>query len=280
MSLKDILVYADTAACAASRLDVAAGLAARYQAHLTALHVSAHMYLPGYVVAELPPSVLEMHRGHLKEAAERAEKLARERAKRAGVELEWRRVDAAAADAAARARLHAHHADLIVVSQTAEGEVGGLAGGPDLVEALVLGSGRPVLAVPRYGTFATVGERVLIAWTATREAARSVNDALPLLKRAKEVTVLSVNPPSGEAPRIAGADIALHLARHGVKATAATTRAEDLDVGDALLSRAADLGTDLLVMGAYGHSRTREIVLGGATRHLLQYMTIPVLMSH
>jgi nucleotide-binding universal stress UspA family protein len=111
---------------------------------------------------------------------------------------------------------------------------------------------------------------------------RSVNDAMPLLTAAETVTVLTIEPR--EEPRahdeLSGADISLHLARHGVKAGIERTVSADLPVGEALLSRVADLCADLLVMGAYGHSRVRELLLGGATRSLLRSMTLPVLMSH
>src|SRR6185369_16191284 len=109
-----------------------------------------------------------------------------------------------------------------------------------------------------------------------------VRDALPLLKRVKAVTVLAVNPKQGvhahgEEP---GADIALHLARHGVKVEIDHSLASDINPADEILSRASDYGSDLIVMGAYGHSRARELVLGGVTRSILAQMTVPVLMSH
>jgi nucleotide-binding universal stress UspA family protein len=123
---------------------------------------------------------------------------------------------------------------------------------------------------------------VLVAWNTTREAARALNDAMPILARAKKVTVLSINPPSGEMGRPVwpGADISLHLARHGATAEASSTVSGDIDAGNTILSRAADFGADLIVMGGYGHSRQREFLLGGVTRTLLQHMTVPVLMSH
>jgi nucleotide-binding universal stress UspA family protein len=138
------------------------------------------------------------------------------------------------------------------------------------------------LVVPYAGRFERIGERVLVAWNASREAARAVSDSLPLLSRAKSVTVMAVNPKSGPNAHgdVPGADIALFLARHGIKTEATQVFADDVDIGDMLLSRAADLGTDLLVMGAYGRSRLTELMLGGATRQILSEMTIPVLMSH
>jgi len=149
-------------------------------------------------------------------------------------------------------------------------------------DQVTLASGRPILVVPYAGHFETVGRRVLVGWNATREAARAVNDAMPLLAAAEMVTVLTIDAREGPHGHgeLPGADISLHMARHGVKAGIERTVSADLSVGDVLLSRAADLGADLLVMGAYGHSRARELLLGGATRALLRSMTIPVLMSH
>src|SRR5215471_6305021 len=143
-------------------------------------------------------------------------------------------------------------------------------------------SGRPILVVPYVGNFADLGRRVVIGWNASREAARAVNDAMPLLTSAETVTVLTIDPREGPRAHgeLPGADISLHLARHGVKAEIERTVSADLPVGEVLLSRVADLGADLLVMGAYGHSRARELLLGGATRSLLRSMTLPVLMSH
>jgi len=123
---------------------------------------------------------------------------------------------------------------------------------------------------------------VLVGWNATAEAARALNDALPILAQSHKVTVLSINPRHGIGGEgdVPAADIALHLARHGIHAEAAHTVATDIAEGDALLSYAADISADLLVIGMYGHSRVREMVFGGVTRSLLTEMTIPVFMSH
>jgi nucleotide-binding universal stress UspA family protein len=143
-------------------------------------------------------------------------------------------------------------------------------------------SGRPLLVVPFAGSYEAVGHNVLVGWNGSGEAARAINDALPLLKQAKKVTVLAINPRHGIGGDgdVPAADIALHLARHGVTAEAAHTIASDISEGDALLSYAADLGVDLLVCGMYGHSPLRERAFGGVTRSLLTEMTVPVLMSH
>ncbi len=147
---------------------------------------------------------------------------------------------------------------------------------------MALAVGRPVLVVPYAGRFEACGRRVLVAWNASRAATRAVNDAMPLLAGAETVTVLCVDPDEdrrahGDVP---GADVAVHLARHGVKARVESTASGGIGVGNAVLSRASDIGADLLVMGAYGHTRVRELLLGGATRTILESMTVPVLLSH
>jgi nucleotide-binding universal stress UspA family protein len=147
-------------------------------------------------------------------------------------------------------------------------------------EEVVLFSGRPTLIVPAVGRFEHLGRRTLVAWNASREAARAVGDAIPLLVNAEAVTVLSINPARGIDGKQQAIDLAHHLARHGIEAEATATVAEDTAVGEVLLARAADLGADLIVMGAYGHSRSRQLLLGGATRHVLQHTTVPVLMAH
>ena len=276
MALKDLLVHVDNDPACSSRVDVAAALAATHEAHLTGLHPMGWPRLPGYVEAELPPNFLDEQRRELEELARRAEELFNERTRRRGIRGEWR-VDTGAI--VGTTKLHARYADITIVGQGID-----LKHAPYdvafLPEELALGVGRPVLVVPRYGTFEAVGERVLIAWNGSREATRAVHDAIPLIRRATKVTVLSIDPERDTGDRLPGADIALHLARHGIAAEAASTPGLDIGVGDLLLSRAADLGADLIVMGAYGHSRVREVVLGGATRQILQQMTVPVLMSH
>jgi nucleotide-binding universal stress UspA family protein len=276
MELKDMLVHVDNDPACSARVDVAAALAAKHGAHLTGLHPMGSPRMPGYVEVELPRTFLDEQRRQLEGLARQAETRFHEGARRRGIQGEWR---ADTGEIVGTTKLHARYADLTVVGQ-----------GIDLKDApydltflpqeLALGVGRPVLIVPRYGTFETVGERVLVAWNGSREATRAVHDALPLLKLASSVTVLSIDPEHDTGDRIPGADIALHLARHGVAAEGMSTVGLDISVGDLLLSRAADLGADLIVMGAYGHSRVRELVLGGATRHILQHMTVPVLMSH
>ncbi len=275
MPYKDILVYNDASKTAPACLDLAAALAGAHDAHLTALHVTPPPFMPGDVV-DIPRRIIEQEEEAARARAETAKAEAAAAQKRSGRDIECRVVKG---PLLATALLHSRYADLVVVSQ-AGAEPDEPVATEDLPEAIVMGAGRPVIVVPRYGKFPRLGENVLVAWNRTREAARAVHDALPLLARAAKVTIMEVNPERGESRHIPGVDVATHLARHGVKAEATSMTAEDLEVGDSILSRITDLGVDCLVMGAYGHSRLREFVLGGVTRHLLKSMTVPVFMSH
>jgi len=280
MGIKDILVQIDGSKTAAGRFAAAIGLAEAHGAHLTGLCLAVEPPIPATILGLVPPDLLTGQRNAIHEQAEAAAAQFRLAAGKAGLPNECRIVQVLDIDAADVFIQHARHSDLIVLSQVDAAEVSVL--GTGFPADVVLGSGRPVLNIPYIGPAATLGQRVLVAWDGGREAARAVNDALPILERAHSVTVLSVNPDASSdgQRRDPGADIALHLARHGVKVTAARTIAQEISVGDAILADIADNGTDLLVMGAYGRSRLRELVLGGVTRHMFEHMTVPVLMSH
>lgn len=271
MAFKDILVHVDNGRQAAVRLGVAARLAQADGAHLVGLHVRWRPELPPVVAAQLAPDIAALQERFNETAAREARAAFDALAPVAGTSREWRDVAGELADTVI---LHARYADLTVIGQAAEED-----DNRPLADPLVLAVGRPVLVVPYAGGFDTVGERVLVAWNGSREATRAVHDALPLLSRARRVQVLVINAGAdhGDLP---GADLCLHLSRHGVTAVCEHLRADEMEVGEMLLSRAADEGADLLVMGAYGRSRLRELVLGGATRHILRHMTVPVLLSH
>jgi nucleotide-binding universal stress UspA family protein len=171
--------------------------------------------------------------------------------------------------------------DLVIVGQP--NPEAGLTGAIGLrPEEIVLSCGRPVLVVPYAGEFLDVGREILVAWNGSREAARALHDAMFLLPDAETVTLIEIDPPApgAAAPAATAAQVAAALTRRGITAKAETETAKDIGVSDLLLSRAADLEADLIVMGAYGHARWTERMLGGATRGLLASMTVPVLMSH
>jgi len=281
MSYKDLLVVLDSEAAARGRIDLAATLAERFSAHLVGLYPLPVPQRPrdlGYY----DPALLDPFFRDLRERAREAADTVREQfehvANLRSLSAEWRLVtEGPDADPA----LHARYVDLTILGQLDpdRGDTEMLRPRP---EQITFASGRPILVVPYAGHFENVGRRAVVAWNATREAARAVHDAMPLLIAAEVVTVLTIDPREGRQGQgeLLGADISLHLARHGVKAQVERTVSADLPVGEVLLSRIADLAADLLVMGAYGHSRMRELLLGGATRSLLRSMTIPVLMSH
>jgi nucleotide-binding universal stress UspA family protein len=281
MSYKDLLVVLDSEAAARGRLELAAALAERFSAHLVGLYPVPIPEAPrhfGYYDPALLDPFFEELRARAREAADRTKEAFEHVTGLHGISTEWREIpEGPEGDPA----LHARYADLTILGQLDPNR-----GEADMIqprpEHVTLASGRPILVVPYAGNFDKLGRRVLVGWNATREAARAVNDAMPLLAGAEIVTVLTIDPhegPHGHG-QLPGADISLHLARHGVKAEIERTVSADLPVGEVLLSRAADLGADLLVMGAYGHSRVRELLLSGATRSLLRSMTLPVLMSH
>ncbi len=285
MSLKDILVQLDTTEQSASRLELAADLARRFGAHLTGLHVidfarpaALALETAAFVDAQQMDDLMERLRTASSDRAAKVEAEFRARIERDGIAGEWRLVDGEVAPTIA---LHARYADLAVVGQV-DPDHPDRGGGRHVVDQALLASGRPVLVVPYAGKFASVGRNVLVGWNASRESARALNDALPILQKAETVTVLAVNARGGIAGEgaLPAADIALHLARHGIKVSAAHSSVTEIGEGDELLNRAFESGADLLVVGGYGHSRARELVLGGVTRSLLMHMTVPVLMSH
>ncbi len=277
MSYKTILVHLDAAKSLATRLDLALQVARKFDAHLVGLYALTVVPTPSYAIAEAG-ELAAANRKASAELEQRARAAWDAAVRRAGWQkTEWR---SSADDALATVTLHARYADLIVVGQKEPDDASGVSG--EFAHRLPLAAGRPVLFVPYASEKRPVGERVIVAWDAGRESARAVVDALPFLAAAREVKIATFNAGRagdrhGEAP---GADVGLFLARHDVKVSVARFQSENRDIGNQLLSRAADLGSDLIVMGAYGHSRLAELVLGGATRTILESMTVPVLMSH
>ncbi len=280
MDYKTILVHLDQSARATERIELGFHLAGAFEAHLVCLFALSEPRIPGYVLAEGGMAIVEAGRRNRAEAAAAA-KVAFDAAagRNGGIQAEWR---ASERDALDVMRLGARYADLAIIGQRERGARRDDGLDPEFVEEFVLSAGRPVLVVPYAGRFARIGTRALVAWDAGQPAARAVVDALPLLARAEEVQVMVFDPDKGRADHgdIPGADIALYLARHGVKVRVSEQRCGDEKIGEQMLSRAADMDADFIVMGAYGHSRVRELVLGGVTRTLLESMTAPVLMSH
>ena len=280
MGFKDILVHLDTTPRNAVRLDIAAGLAARGSGRLIGLNVydmpTAEIFIgdpPMYYDTRQVEAILDSMRAARLEQSTKLRAEFDAALERHGIAGEWREVEGDVSDAIV---LHGRYADLVVVGQPSP-DKGGV-----IDPALLMGTGGPLLVVPYAGDYPTVGQTVLIGWNATSESARAVREALPILKTAKKVIVLSINPQrgiSGDGDRPAD-DLIRHLARHGVAAEAKHTLVSDISEGEALLSFASDCGADLLVCGMYGHSRLREFAFGGVTRSLLAAMTLPSLLTH
>lgn len=277
MALRDILVHADSSRSMPERVRLAAELASAHEAHLTGLYVIEIPVLPSYAEAQIPAEIFEAQRAAFVAAAAASKHVFSEITSKVGVGAEWRCVED---QRLAALSLHAYYADLLVVGQFDASDPECVSRG--LADRLALESGRPVLVVPARGASSAVGRNVLVAWNAKREAVRAISDAMPLLERADRVTVVTVNPAS-EDPENAGipaADIGLHLARHGIDTTAKSVYGAPAAVGQLLLEAASDVGADLVIMGAYGHSRFREVVLGGVTAHILSHAAVPVLIAH
>jgi nucleotide-binding universal stress UspA family protein len=286
MALRDLTVLLDPSEQSGKRLALAASLALRHGAHLNGLcladavpplepvFLSADAYAFGGGLAMF----LDQLRTERVERIAPVEAAFRARLARDGLSGDWALVEGNPATAALT---HARLADLVIAGQS---DPEGASDQPSVnpVEEILLDSGRPLMVVPHYGDFPTCGETILVGWTETREAARAVHDAMPLLAAARSVIVLAVvaehlGVEPGDVPAAA---IAHHLARHGVKAVAAETVTGGITTADALLNYASDRSADLIVVGGYGHARVRELVLGGVTRSLLKHMTVPVLFSH
>jgi nucleotide-binding universal stress UspA family protein len=281
-----ILVHVDEADHCPHRLTIAAMLARRYGAALCAVYVEPPLVLQLYFPGEVGPALVGILEQQLREARTKA--LANfEALKRDHPTATWREIkisdDDFLADKIEVFGREARYADLAIVGQSISAEARRT--GPGLLpEELVMETGRPVLVVPHVGQFRTVGERALVAWTDTRESARALGDAMPMLKQAKAVTLLHVSETDGSQPERARKQMARaleYLRINGITASLdIVPKGDSVSAAEMLLSRAADLDADLLVMGAYGHSRLRELVLGGATREILGSMTLPVLLAH
>lgn len=278
MAYKTIAVYLDDSKHCQARIDVAADLARRFDAHLIGIYPTEPIP-PAHALQD--PQLAERLAARSSAATAR-KALAQELFQSRAGEIDSARREFRELDMDAIEAVKLTYADLIVVGQTDPDERL-LNAPPSFPELITLSVGRPVLFIPYFThAYPTLGTKILVAWNASREATRAVSDALPLLKQAERVTAMVVNAKRDRKAHvdIPAADISLFLARHGVKVEATQSYTDELSVGDDLLVRAADGEFDLLVMGAYGHSRLREIVLGGVTQTLLQHMTVPVLMSH
>jgi len=279
MAYKTILVHLDRQEKAANRIRIAANLAKAEEAYLIGaamIGVSTLTFRDARINEKDP--ALASHLNFLRDRAEEFVRGFVQEVQAMGVlSYEGRVVDG---EASYGISMQARYSDLVVVGQTDLDEQAPVVQ-PDFPESVVVHTGRPVLIVPRSYEKETVGSKVLIAWNASKEVRRAVTDAIPLLKRAEVVDVAVFNADTEPDMREEGSmtDLAVYLARHGVTVHILKPQ-QTRNIGGALLDIAAERQSDLLVLGGYGHTRFRQLLLGGVTRTILGESTVPVLMSH
>jgi nucleotide-binding universal stress UspA family protein len=275
--LAEIVVFVAGQTAAAGILEFAGVLAQEHGARLISVFMQPEPTItPAETFARGQGmlSTIEAHQAQIERIEAERRALFDNIVRRHGIRSEWRSLPYLSSEVG----VHAYYADLVVIARPES--AGQTAGPPGLAESLVLSSGRPIIVFPPRKTVSQV-RRILVGWNTTRESIRAVSDALPLLVKAKAVDVLVVDhqrhsEDHGQEP---GADIARHLARHGVNVEVRRLSSGGKDVGGLLLSQAAAFGADLLVMGAYGHTQLREWMFGGVTRTVLYEAGLPVLMS-
>jgi len=279
MTYRDITVHLSIDPRNTARTAVALTLARRFAAQLTGFYTVPPPNVPYYMGEYIPTELIQKQ----VEDAQRESVGVREGflaiCAAEPMPHRWRQSDLSPVEAL---RVQARATDLVVVGQPdpSPSDPASVPYGSDVMpQELALQAGCPVLAVPHTGQFSDIGRRILVAWNGKREAARAIHDALPLLKGAELVTILRVGPDrSGRTPLEDGADL---LRRQGVRVETASVEARGgQKVGHVILAEAKQRGCDLLVMGAFGASRLRELVFGGVTESVLGAMTIPVLLSN
>ncbi len=249
-------------------LDAAVRLAAEQDAHLTGMLLIPPLNIPVYAAIPLPDDVMTDYYNDADKEAEGLRAVFEDGCRSAGVSsCEWQ---GGAHNIVQSLQNIAPVTDLFVLSQHGGGDYSWLIGEASLT------LGTPILAIPEAGSFESIGKTVLLAWTPRRECARAVRDAMPLLQGAARVVVFRGN--AGDDSRDVG--LGAYLARHGVKVEIKHVDTKEVSIGTAVLNTVTDEGCDMVVMGAYGHSRVRELAFGGVTRDILEHMTVPTLLSH
>lgn len=279
MPLRSIAVFFEPTPSGEARAAYAARLAHRHGAHLIGLYMAPSLFngsaAESFVQGrQAVREVIAMHKAMEAEAIEHAKRSLSAVCSSEGIGFEFRSLSQH--DLSDNIALNSLHADLVIACS---GRGGGLpAEWP--AEALLLATGVPFILLPESWN-ASATEHVVVAWNASREARRAISDALPLLVEAKSVTILLIdaekNPRHGELP---GADIALYLSRHGVNVSVKHTTSRGEPVAKVILDYARDQAADLIVIGAYSHARTAQMVFGGVTRSLLRDASVPLLIAH
>jgi len=278
MSYRDITVHLTLDPRNGARTQLAIALAKRFAAQLTGFYTVPPPNVPYYMGEYIPTEMIQKQMDDAQVASAANHEAFIAACTAANLPHRWRQSDLVPVEAL---RIQARASDLVIVGQPdpSPSDPGVIPYGTDVLpQELALQSGRPVLAVPHQGSFTDLGRRVMVAWNGKREAARATHDAMPLLKGAESVVLLRMGPEKkGRTSLEDGADL---LRRHGIRVEAVSAEDNGMKVGPALLAEAASRECDLLVMGAFGASRLRELVFGGVTESILAGMTLPVLLSN
>jgi len=294
MPLKDVLVHTDNSGNSTVRLEYATRLAEAHDANLTGLYVAAtpeksvrsYRRTPNYIVPDMGGSSLkdydekahalqDEHDEHAKLAAQRAHGRFDEASIARKIRHDWVHTEGSMADALTH---HARFCDVAIVGQP--GPESQRHFGETPTDHLILSVGHPVLVVPNLADDFTVGKRIMVAWDRSPLATRAVHNSRPFLRNADSVHILAINLVPEHHGNVPGSGICEHLAHHDIKATPVHVDSGSESLSDVMLAKAKELDIDLIIMGAYGHSRLREKILGGNTYDLLNNSPIPLLMNH
>ncbi len=278
MGFKDILVHFDSTPASGVRLRLGLTLARRFGARICGVHVVPDPDVPPYFKPSAVKHIADIYRKNAHEAAVRAEAKFRAATKKFDVVTAW---ESFGGDMAQLLAERARFSDLLLVGQF-DSENPPTISAFSLPEKVVIDAGTPILVVPTRGAHDEVGRHILITWDGSREAARAVRDAMPLLQASEHVSLLSIDPDNQGHLHLPAniASLQGHLALHGVSTEHAEAASGGAGTTEVLLAQATAIGADLLVMGAYGHPRFLEFMLGGTTQTLLEKTPIPILMSH
>ncbi|MEZ5536012.1 MAG: universal stress protein [Thiolinea sp.] len=274
--MKEILVLVDASSASQQRVEVAVQYAEKLGAHLTGLFITPDVKIPGFFEKSLFREALDKHEENLRAHSDSLKAVFMQATSGLAAGSDWVLEQGEFAEIAIG---YSRGADMTILGQhNPSADEQATVGAPDQV---ILRSGRPTLVIPYIKAPANIpAKHVLVAWDGSREATRALHDSIPLLQQAEKVELFTIAEPKSRAAQYAKLDLVVaHLQRYGINARGDHLSKSSLEIGDMLLNHIVDTGADMLVAGAYGHSRLREVVLGGVTRSLLGHCGIPVLMS-
>ena len=279
MDFKNLLLHLDHSSGCQNRLEITFALAKKHDALITGLFVVPDYVVPSYVEAQISvdliTDVTEKALARASETLSGYQKMADE----AGVRMDAHVVEGQVIPIL---REHSKYSDLLLLGQDQPDDPDNASYG--LADALLFEGACACMVVPHSGKLSLPGKRILLTWNASRESARALREAIPLLKSAETVVVLSSEPDDSDAEIARGHphadELARYLESHGIESVSSGISDMDISASDAILGQAAEMNADLIVMGAYGHARLREIILGGVTRDLLKQSPVPLLLAH